>query len=284
MNQRTVVDNVLSEKVKLECGVFQGAPLGPLLFIIYINDIAHMLDKNNVFYDIYADDTVIVNSGESDRNALLKNQYMLQCVMDWCDLNRIVLNQKKTKHMYVSPRRIIRDDMMSFETMGETIECVREFKYLGVTLDDKLSFETNVERVINMVNVKLISLSRLRKYMDMCTSLLVYKQMILPLNDYMSKIAESATSRVIKKLQPLQNRAVKIILGINMYVSTEEIRDMHVQLFLVKLAERRKMFMLKLMFKYSQCDEYVNQEKPKIEVRNRPKVKMKLRFTKRKGS
>ena len=52
--------------------------------------------------------------------------------------------------------------------------------------------------------------------------------------------------------------------------------NMHVQLFLMKLAERRKFFMLKLMFKYSQCDEYVNQDKLKIELRNRPKVKMKL--------
>ena len=45
--------------------------------------------------------------------------------------------------------------------------------------------------------------------------------------------------------------------------------------------ERRKLFMLKLMFKYSQHEEYVNRNKPKIELRNRPKVKMKLTFTKK---
>ena len=68
--------------------------------------------------------------------------------------------------------------------------------------------------------------------MDQCTNVLLYKQMILPLLDYMCIITESATSRVIKKLQPLQNRAVKTILGINRYVSTDEMSDMHVQLFL----------------------------------------------------
>ena len=210
---------------------------------------------------------------------MLDNQYLLQCVVDWCEMNRIVLNKKKTKHMYIGPRHKIRNDSMNFETMGETIECVNEFKYLGVTLDDKLMFERNVERSINIVNGKLISLARLRKYMDMHTSLLIYKQMILPLLDYMCIIVESATSRVIKKLQPLQNRAVKIVLGINRYVSTEEMKDMHDQLSLVSLAERRKLFMLKLMFKYSQHDEYVNHNK--IELCNRPKVKMKLTFTKK---
>ena len=74
---------------------------------------------------------------------------------------------------------------------------------------------------------------------------------------------------------------MKTILGINRYVSTDEMSDMHVQLFLMKLAERRKSFMLKLMFKYSRCEEYVDRDKPKIELRNRPKVKMKLKFTKK---
>ena len=135
--------------------------------------------------------------------------------------------------------------------------------------------------MINLVNSKLISLARLRKYMDLRTSVLLYKQMILLLLDFMCIITESTTSRVIKKLQPLRNQAVKTILGINRYVSTDEMRDLHVQLFLTKLAERMKICLINLMFKYSQCDKYVNRDKPKIDMHNRPKVKMKLKFTKK---
>ena len=94
-------------------------------------------------------------------------------------------------------------------------------------------------------------------------------------------IANSTTSRATRKLQPLQNRAVKIILGINRYVSTEEMKDLDVQLFLMNLAERRKMFMLKMMFKYSKFEDCVDHRKPKIELRTRPKVKMKTVFTKK---
>ena len=99
-------------------------------------------------------------------------------------MNRIVLNQKKSKHMYVGPKRKLMGDLTDFETVGESIERVLEFKYLGVVLDDKLSFVKNVERVINVVNSKIISLARLRKYMDQHTSVLLYKHMILPLLDY----------------------------------------------------------------------------------------------------
>ena len=117
--------------------------------------------------------------------------------------------------------------------------------------------------------------------MNMGTSLLLYKQMILPLLDYMYIVVNSSTSRVIKKLQPLQNRAVKVILGITMYVSTEEMNRFHVQLSLMKLCDRKKLFMLKMMYKYSQREEYVEQYKPQMELRTRPKVKMKLRNTKK---
>ena len=85
-------------------------------------------------------------------------------------------------------------DLTDFETVGESIGRVLEFKYLGVVLDDKLSFVKNVERVINVVNSKIISLARLRKYMDQRTSVLLYKQMILLLLDYLCIITESTTS------------------------------------------------------------------------------------------
>ena len=178
--QRTIVDSVLSEEVKLNCGVFQGAPLGPLLFIIYINDISMMLDKNNVFYNIYADDTVIVNSDISDKGAMLKNQNAMVKIEDWCTLNKIVLNQKKTKHMYIGPDRKNTDNMEELVVGDDTVERVKKFKYLGVLLDDKLVFDKNIESMMNVVNGKIISLARVRKYMDTSTSLLLYKQMILP--------------------------------------------------------------------------------------------------------
>ena len=279
--QRTVVDSKLSDEVELTCGVFQGAPLGPLLFIIYIDDIAHLLDKEEVFYNIYADDTVIVSSADSDVEAVSKNKDVIGEVEEWCKVNKILLNREKTKHMYIGPDRRIKGEPEEFVVNDVTIERVQNFKYLGVILDDKLIFDKNIERMNSTVNGKLISLARVRKYMDANTSLLLYKQMILPLLDYMCVIVDSSISRIIRKIQPLQNCSIKIILGINRYVSTDEMNMLHVQLSLMKLSERRKMFMLKMMYKYSQYEEYVDQYRPKVELRARPKVKMKVAFTRK---
>ena len=137
-----------------------------------------------MFYNIYADDTVLVSSGVTDLQAVSKNQCMLQRIKEWCDLNKIVLYQKKTKHMYVGPKHKIRGDLIEFETVEDSIKRVREFKYLGVLLDDNLTFDKNIEKGINVVNSKIVSLSRLRKYMDQCTSVLLYKQMIAGLYVY----------------------------------------------------------------------------------------------------
>ena len=110
--------------------------------------------------------------------------------------------------------------------------------------------------------------------MDNATSCLVYKQTILPYFDYVSLIAESSTKRKIGKFQPLQNRAVKIILKRNEYVSTEDMKLLHNQLRLSLLCTRRRKFMLKLIFKLSKSEENVELYRPDIRLRGREKVRM----------
>ena len=277
-SQRTIVDGNVSHHVNL---VIQGAPLGPLLFIIYINDIANIIDSNTVFYKTYAYDTVIIGSCDTDLEAVSANRDTLCHIKQWCNVNSIVVHPKRTKHMYVGSDRKVKGELAELHADDEVIERVRQFKYLGVVLDEKLNFVKYIETMTNVVTGKLISLTRIRKYMNMGTSLLLYKQMILPLLDYMCIVVNSSTCRVIKKLHPLQNRAVKVILGINRYVSTEEMNGFHVQWSLMKLCDRRKLFMLKMMYKYSQREEYVEQYKPQMELLTRPKVKMKLHNTKK---
>ena len=142
--------------------------------------------------------------------------------------------------MYVGPDRKIRGELTELCSEGEIIERVRHFNYLGVIIDEKLNFVKNIEKMISLVNSKIIYIIRIRKYMDMGTSLLLCKQMVLPLLEYMCIVVNSSTVRIIKKLQPLQNRAVKIILGINRYVSTTEMNEFHLQLSLMKLCDGRK--------------------------------------------
>ena len=125
--QYTRVGNVLSSGVSLEQGVYQGSPLGPLLFIMYINDIVRV--DTTVFYNMYADDTVIVKKDTSIHNAVEGNVIVFSRVQDWCKLNNIRVNVKKTKHMVTGCSD---KECSVVRTWGEKgVASVENFIYLG---------------------------------------------------------------------------------------------------------------------------------------------------------
>ena len=101
----------------------------------------------------------------------------------------------------------------------------------------------------------------------------------MPILDYMCILVNSSTQCKMKKLQPLQNRAIRIVEKRTGYVSTPDMNNSHVKLNLKMLNDRRKMFMLKLMFKLSKDVENVNTYRPERILRTAPKVKMKIEFT-----
>ena len=104
---------------------------------------------------------------------------------------------------------------------------MENFIYLGVTLDNKLSFEKFVNSTISRVNGHLVTFARIRKLIDVNTSLAIHKQTVLPILDYMSIVVNSSTQRKIKKLQPLQNRAIRTIEKRSGYIRTEEMKELH---------------------------------------------------------
>ena len=184
---------------------------------------------------------------------------------------------KKTKHMYVGMRK--NDVAVHLNQSFGAIDIVENFVYLGVNIDNRLRFEKFISNTISCVNGRLISLARVRKLIDTSTSLLIYKQTILPILDYLCILVNSSSQRKIKKLQPLQNRAIRIVEKRKGYISTEELNKLHIKARLKKLADRRKLFMLKMMYKLSLCDENVNRYRPEVVLRTAPKVKMKVDFT-----
>ena len=136
-----------------------------------------------------------------------------------------------------------------------------------------------VTNTISKAQGRLITLARLRKLLDSKTTLLIYKQTIVPILDYLCVLVESSTQRKIKKLQPVQNRAIRIVKKLKGYISTTEMENIHRQLHLKSLCDRRKLFMWMLMYKLSRDESNVNMYRPKMLLRTGPKVKMKVPFT-----
>ena len=232
---------MLSSGVPIEHGIYQGSPLGPLLFIIYINDMAYAsLSRLNIFCNMYADDTVIVKVDICKADAIRGICLAFKQIQEWCVLNNIRVNIRKTKHMLCGPRGVVCEsgDLDCMDGVAN----VENFVYLGVTIDKNLNFEKFVGATIQKVNGRLITLAKIRKLMDVQTSLLIYKQTILPILDYVSVLVNSSIQRQISNLQPLQNKAVQIIKKITGYISTADMKSMHKDLNLKWLDNRQKFF------------------------------------------
>ena len=132
-----------SNKRAIEFGVPQGSILGPLLFVIYINDIPGIL--NIVKFILYADDANIILTGDTLCDIEEQLFKLTTVLMQWVDSNGLLLNLKKTIYMIFSRRKIVTNFTVK---MGNTIiERKSEAKFLGVIVDEKLNWTKHIKTV-----------------------------------------------------------------------------------------------------------------------------------------
>ena len=154
---------MVSESLPMSCGVPQGSSLGPLLFVIYVNDVFMVMqDEPGVVY-MYADDMVLVTSSQSLTDAIAANQRCLNRLSEWSILNRLSINTKKTKHMIIGPKRKIRDNRQIIRLHGGPIANVMSHRYLGVIIDSGLCFEKSLTDIVHKVNHCLFNFGKVRK-------------------------------------------------------------------------------------------------------------------------
>ena len=129
--QRTICNGNLSELKDIKCGVPQGSILGPLFFLVSVNDLKNVLMNNN--YQLYADDTVIYCSNTNFERASIDLQKVLDKFEVWCSENALTVNIKKTKVMAFGSKNNIKKDKGNMLTLnGKSIMYVPTFKFLGV--------------------------------------------------------------------------------------------------------------------------------------------------------
>ena len=143
-SQSTIVNNLLSDSLPITCGVPQGSVLGPLFFLVYINDLSHVLIDCKV--KLYADDTVIYKSSVDHNMATKDLQRDLDRFCDWCGENKLTVNSKKTKLMVFGSRsRVKKAKNVRIIVNGVALQLVPSFKYLGLILDSTLNFNQHIK-------------------------------------------------------------------------------------------------------------------------------------------
>lgn len=158
---RVKIENNLSRTTETTHGVPQGSKIGPVLYIIYANEMMNILKESKAY--AYADDTAIIVSNECIDTATRIMQKELDVVTRWCHDSGLVINAAKTKLMHIRPRHFpqtniklifhnteclhkIKDNNNTpMDTCSTYIELVSTYKYLGVHLDNHFKWKTHID-------------------------------------------------------------------------------------------------------------------------------------------
>lgn len=214
--QFTKINNEKSDEIVNDFGVPQGSILGPLLFIIYINDMHEV--ASNVSINLFADDTLVYFSGTNVKDVVNKLNNDLLKITEWLKCNKLKLNADKTKAMVIAKSSIVRNRVINELNVhgicieNDNIEFVNEFKYLGVMLDQYLNFDKHVNYIAKKVGKKIGVLSRLSAFISPVTCAHLYKSLIAPHFEYCSTIMWQMDKKNIAILQKLQNKAMRVII------------------------------------------------------------------------
>ena len=228
------VNGVSSGLDDINCGVPQGSCLGPLLFMIYINDLPFSLQSCQV--TMYADDTTLSHSSKNitDLNENLNRD--LCNLKQWLQGNKLSLNLIKTQSMVVGSRpnlKKISDKKVQPPTFVIdllVIDCyklrsLKKAKYLGVQLDQNLVWDEHARYVCTKVSRALGFLKYAKKPLPQETLSHIYRGIVEPYFRYCSSVRESCGETRLLTLQKLQNRAARIVTNSSYVASADALID-----------------------------------------------------------
>ena len=208
---------------KIVCGVPQGSILGPLLFLLYINDLPDSLHDTTPC--LYTDDTHIFTSAKDSEELTSNLNNDLNNISHWLISNQLQHHSSKTKFMYVVSKHYLNkiNDDTPVMLNGQPIPRIHSIPCLGVALDETLSWEEHIEAICKKVCAGIGMLKRIKPFVPAQTLQPIYSALIQPYFDYCSPLWDTCNKTLKDKLQKYQNRAARIIAGASYEIRSADV-------------------------------------------------------------
>ena len=215
--QCVMVNSSVSDFRFTTSGVPQGSVLGPLLFLIFINDIADNLIN---IARLFADDTSL-SSSSKNKQEITENMNTDLCALEeWSARWLVTFNPSKTEVLYINATG---SDDIELQFGGTTLHNVNEHKHLGITLMSNGKWTSHIDNICNSAYKQINVLRKLKYTLNRETLLKIYNTFILPCLEYACEVWDGLGIRESEKLEKIQLEAGRIATGLPLFSSKESI-------------------------------------------------------------
>lgn len=224
-------EDAYSDIKQIKAGVPQGSVLGPILYLLYTCDIP---ETKNSIIATFADDTAIMATGVTHKEAVEKVQIAINAITDWTKKWRIKLNESKSTHIDFTNQR---PNHTPVYINSRVIPYENTAKYLGMTLDAKLRWKAHVKKKRQALDLRYKNMYWLlgrHSTLSVYNKVLLYKQVLMPVWTYGIQLWGCTKPTNVEIIQRFQNKVLRSIVNAPWYVRNDDIhRDLGVDLVTV---------------------------------------------------
>lgn len=201
------INNTNSHFSTVTCGVPQGSVLGPLLFLLYINDLSSVSSKLKCI--LFADDTTVFCSGDNLEQLLDTVEKELQLLKQWFDLNKLSLHVGKTKCIIFGKKKRTHNKKLTINSTE--IEIVSETKFLGTIIDENLNWKSHIKYIQSKISKSIAIMYKAEYCLCQKSLLILYYSLIAPYMTYCIEIWGNTYKSNTTPIFLLQKKAIRII-------------------------------------------------------------------------
>jgi len=207
-SQQTRVGHSLSAVTKLSSGVVQGSVLGPLLFVLFINDIVGLFPNQRCKCKLYADDLKLYTVLEAGADYIAM-QDKLNDICDWARIWQLSISYTKCNIMYIGDAETNADMMLN----GNVVPVVDQVKDLGIIVDSSLSFSVHINKVVSQAFIRSNLIRRCFVSRHVPTLMRAFIVYVRPLVEYASCVWSPHHVTLVKLVESVQRRFTKRLPG-----------------------------------------------------------------------